>query len=98
MSTTPASVDLTISLSQFGSATTNSKLLSELSGTIYITNQDYSNLQIGSYELSTFNSLSSYYDAKTNSIVLPISTSDLVNFENNVISEYNSNYGTTSTE
>ena len=97
VSTTPATVNLTISLSQFGSATTNAKLLSELSGSVYINNQDYSNFSSNPYQLSTFNSLSSYYDAKTNSIVLPISTSDLVSFEQDVISEYNNYNGTTST-
>ena len=76
-------IDLVVSLSQFGKNTTNEELLKELSGNITLTTQ-YFNNQIN------LTNLWQYYNKQTNQIIIPISTSTLITFENNSYSyDYN---------
>lgn len=91
-------VDLVLSLSQFGTNTTNNELLKELSISYSLNNwyneQIYSNYTTN----NNLGLLSSFYNEKSNEIIIPIPFSAFVNYEQQSIDNYNNDSSTNYTQ
>ncbi|MBO6073117.1 hypothetical protein J6P59_05900 [bacterium] len=86
------SVDLVLSLSQFGTNTTNNELLKELSA--YYTLTNWYGEQADLNNTSSLGLLSSFYNEKSNEIIIPIPFSVFVNYEQQSITNYNDDFFT----
>ena len=98
-------VDLVLSLSQFGKNTTNNELLKKLSVSYTLTNwYNKKTAAANWYNQQTNNTssylgvLSTFYNEKSNEIIISIPFSVFVDYEQQSITNYNNTFGTNSTQ